>query len=55
MTDSDDVWVVTFAVARAIEDRGYDRLDGAQLVELQRHLTHFLHGEPGVYCPGGVR
>jgi hypothetical protein len=42
-------------VARVLEDHGYERLNGGQLEELQRHLHHFLHGDPERPCEGGAR
>jgi hypothetical protein len=41
-------------VGRVIEAHGYDRLNGGQLVELQQHVFHLLHGNPGGDCHGGV-
>ena len=31
-------------VAKVLEAHGYEALDGRQLVELQQHLLHLLHG-----------
>lgn len=43
-------------VDRVLQDHGYDASNGGQLIELQLHLFHFLHGEdPATRCLGGVR
>jgi hypothetical protein len=36
-----------------LEARGYGSCDGRQLVELQLHLLHLLHGDGGE-CMGGA-
>jgi hypothetical protein len=41
-------------VAHVIEDHGYDSLNGGQVVELQQHLFHLLHGSADDACIGGV-
>jgi hypothetical protein len=41
-------------VRRVIEDHGYSHLHGGHLIELQLHLFHLLHGNPGGDCRGGV-
>ena len=40
-------------VAKVLEARGYGSCDGRQLVELQLHLLHLLHGDGGE-CMGGA-
>lgn len=41
-------------VARVLEAYGYGPFDGGRpYVELQQHLFHLLHGEPGGACSGG--
>jgi len=42
-------------VARVLEQHGYEPLNGGQIVELQQHLFHLLHGNPGGDCHGGAR
>ena len=41
-------------VAKVIEQHGYERLNGGQLMELQLHLHHLLHGDAEQQCQGGV-
>ncbi|HET6949924.1 MAG TPA: hypothetical protein VFI47_06105, partial [Acidimicrobiales bacterium] len=45
---------LVIAVARVIEEHGYDPLNGGQVVELQQHLHHLLHGCTEGTCAGGV-
>jgi hypothetical protein len=43
-------------VARMLEQHGYPPLTAARdLLELQVHLFHFLHGDPAGTCWGGAR
>jgi len=46
---------LTLDVARVLEDHGYEPFNGGQVVELQLHLAHFLHGDPEGSCQGGAR
>jgi len=46
---------LTLDVARVLEDHGYEELNGGQVVELQFHLAHLLHGDPEGSCQGGAR
>jgi len=40
-------------VARVLEAHGYGPLEGGlPHVELQQHLLHLLHGQPGGACTG---
>lgn len=39
-------------VAEVLEAHGYGRCDGRQLVELQQHMFHFVHGKPDDGCTG---
>jgi len=41
-------------VAKVLEAHGYGPCDGRQLVELQLHLFHLLHGDGGE-CTGGTQ
>jgi hypothetical protein len=41
-------------VGRVLVEHGYEPLNGGQMVELQAHLLHFLHGRPEGACVGGV-
>lgn len=41
-------------VARVLEAHGYGPFTGGgSYVEVQQHLFHLLHGEPGDGCTGG--
>jgi hypothetical protein len=42
-------------VSRVIEGHGYPEFNGGQLIELQLHLFHLLHGDPANRCAGGAR
>jgi len=46
---------LTLDVARVLEDHGYEPFNGGQVVELQLHLAHLLHGDPAGQCQGGAR